>query len=135
MDSSVMQKIIDLQTEITKRDDLIAKLEVFIMLESKKRKGLMDAFYQDFKDTDIFLKRQPKKQTKSKTNEGFAMHNNLNILAEFYPDTLALIAKKYGFKIGEFRYQVMQNGVFLNQSDIELIDSLVAEHYAAKRKI
>ena len=38
MDNSVMQKIIDLQTEITKRDDLIAKLEVFIMLESKKRK-------------------------------------------------------------------------------------------------
>ena len=71
----------------------------------------------------------------AKTNEGFAMHNNLNILAEFYPDTLAFIAKKYGFKIGEFRYQVMQNGVFLNQSDIELIDSLVAEHYAAKRKI
>ena len=61
MDNSVMQKIIDLQTEITKRDDLIAKLEVFIMLESKKRKGLMDAFYQEFKDTDIFLKRQPKK--------------------------------------------------------------------------
>lgn len=61
MDSSVMQKIIDLQTEITKRDDLIAKLEVFIMLESKKRKGLMDAFYQEFKDTDIFLKRQLKK--------------------------------------------------------------------------
>ena len=59
MDSSVMQKIIDLQTEITKRDDLIAKLEVFIMTESKKRKGLMDAFYQDFKDTDIFLKRKP----------------------------------------------------------------------------
>ena len=63
------------------------------------------------------------------------MHYNLTILAEFYPDTLALIAKKYGFKIGEFRYQVMQNGVFLNQSDIELIDALVAEHYAAKRKI
>ena len=61
MDSSVMQKIIDLQTEITKRDDLIAKLEVFIMLESKKQKGLMDAFYQEFKDTDIFLKRQSKK--------------------------------------------------------------------------
>ena len=61
MDNSVMQKIIDLQTEITKRDDLIAKLEVFIMLESKKRKGLMDAFYQEFKDTDIFLKRQSKK--------------------------------------------------------------------------
>ena len=61
MDNSVMQKIIDLQTEITKRDDLIAKLEVFIMTESKKRKGLMDAFYQEFKDTDIFLKRQPKK--------------------------------------------------------------------------
>ena len=61
MDNSVVQKIIDLQTEITKRDDLIAKLEVFIMLESKKRKGLMDAFYQEFKDTDIFLKRQPKK--------------------------------------------------------------------------
>ena len=61
MDSSVMQKIIDLQTEITKRDDLIAKLEVFIMTESKKRKGLMDAFYQEFKDTDIFLKRQSKK--------------------------------------------------------------------------
>ena len=60
MDSSVMQKIIDLQTEITKRDDLIAKLEVFIMTESKKRKGLMDAFYQEFKDTDIFLKRQSK---------------------------------------------------------------------------
>ena len=71
----------------------------------------------------------------AKTNEGFAMRDNLTILAEFYPDTLALIAKKYGFKIGEFRYQVMQNGVFLNQSDIELIDSLVAEHYAAKRKI
>ena len=51
------------------------------------------------------------------------MHDNLTILAEFYPDTLALIAKKYGFKIGEFRYQVMQNGVFLSQSDIELIDS------------
>lgn len=63
------------------------------------------------------------------------MHDNLTILAEFYPDTLALIAKKYGFKIGEFRYQVMQNGVFLNQSDIELIDSLVAEYYVAKRKI
>lgn len=61
MDNSVVQKIIDLQTEITKRDDLIAKLEVFIMTESKKRKGLMDAFYQEFKDTDIFLKRQPKK--------------------------------------------------------------------------
>mgnify|MGYP007051295104 FL=1 len=61
MDNSVMQKIIDLQTEITKRDDLIAKLEVFIMTESKKRKGLMDAFYQEFKDTDIFLKRQSKK--------------------------------------------------------------------------
>ena len=61
IDNSVVQKIIDLQTEITKRDDLIAKLEVFIMLESKKRKGLMDAFYQEFKDTDIFLKRQPKK--------------------------------------------------------------------------
>lgn len=61
MDNSVMQKIIDLQTEITKRDDLIAKLEVFIMLESKKRKGLIDAFYQEFKDTDIFLKRQSKK--------------------------------------------------------------------------
>ena len=61
MDNSVMQKIIDLQTEITKRDDLIAKLEVFIMLGSKKRKGLMDAFYQEFKDTDIFLKRQSKK--------------------------------------------------------------------------
>ena len=61
MDNSVMQKIIDLQTEITKRDDLIAKLEVFIMTESKKRKGLMDAFYQEFKDTDIFLKIQPKK--------------------------------------------------------------------------
>ena len=56
-----MQKIIDLQIEITKRDDLIAKLEVFIMTESKKRKGLMDAFYQEFKDTDIFLKRQSKK--------------------------------------------------------------------------
>ena len=56
-----MQKIIDLQTEITKRDDLIAKLEVFIMTESKKRKGLMDAFHQEFKDTDIFLKRQPTK--------------------------------------------------------------------------
>ena len=56
-----MQKIIDLQTEITKRDDLIAKLEVFIMTESKKRNGLMDAFYQEFKDTDIFLKRQSKK--------------------------------------------------------------------------
>ena len=63
------------------------------------------------------------------------MRDNLNILAEFYPDTLALIAKKHGFKIGEFRYQVMQNGVFLSQSDIELIDSLVAEYYAAKRKI
>ena len=61
MDNSVMQKIIDLQTEITKRDDLIAKLEVFIMTESKKRKGLMDAFHQEFKDTDIFLKRQPTK--------------------------------------------------------------------------
>ena len=61
MDNSVMQKIIDLQTEITKRDDLIAKLEVFIMTESKKRKGLIDAFYQEFKDTDIFLKRQSKK--------------------------------------------------------------------------
>ena len=61
MDNSVMQKTIDLQTEITKRDDLIAKLEVFVMTESKKRKGLMDAFYQEFKDTDIFLKRQPKK--------------------------------------------------------------------------
>ena len=61
MDNSVMQKIIDLQTEITKRDDLIAKLEVFIMTESKKRKGLMDAFYQEFKDTDIFLKRQSEK--------------------------------------------------------------------------
>ena len=61
MDNSVMQKIIDLQTEITKRDDLIAKLEVFIMTESKKRNGLMDAFYQEFKDTDIFLKRQSKK--------------------------------------------------------------------------
>ena len=63
------------------------------------------------------------------------MHDNLTILAEFYPDTLTLIAKKYGFKIGEFRYQVMQNGVFLSQSDIELIDTLVAEHYAAKREI
>ena len=41
--------------------DIMAKLEVFIMLESKKQKGLMDAFYQEFKDTDIFLKRQPKK--------------------------------------------------------------------------
>ena len=61
MDNSATQKIIDLQTEITKRDDLIARLEVFIMLESKKRKGLMDAFYQEFKDTDIFLKRQSKK--------------------------------------------------------------------------
>ena len=61
MDNSVVQKIIDLQTEITKRDDLIAKLEVFIMLESKKRKGLIDALYKEFKDTDIFLKRQPKK--------------------------------------------------------------------------
>lgn len=61
MDNSVVQKIIDLQTEITKRDDLIAKLEVFIMTESKKRKSLMDAFYQEFKDTDIFLKRQSKK--------------------------------------------------------------------------
>lgn len=71
----------------------------------------------------------------AKTNKGFAMHDNLTILAEFYPDTLALIAKKYGFKIGEFRYQVMQNGVFLSQSDIELIDSLVAEYYVAKRKI
>lgn len=30
------------------------------------------------------------------------MRDNLTILAEFYPDTLALIAKKYGFKIGEF---------------------------------
>ena len=60
MDNSAMQKIIDLQTEITKRDDLIAKLEVFIMTESKKRNGLMDAFHQEFKDTDIFLKRQPK---------------------------------------------------------------------------
>ena len=29
MDSSVMQKIIDLQTEITKRDDLIAKPYIF----------------------------------------------------------------------------------------------------------
>ena len=63
------------------------------------------------------------------------MRDNLTILAEFYPDTLTLIAKKYGFKIGELRYQVMQNGVFLNQSDIELIDSLVAEYYVAKRKI
>ena len=63
------------------------------------------------------------------------MRDNLNILAEFYPDTLALIAKKYGFKIGEFRYQVMQNGIFLNQSDIDLIDTLVADYYAAKRKI
>ena len=71
----------------------------------------------------------------AKTNEGFAMRDNLNILAEFYPDTLALIAKKYGFKIGEFRYQVMQNGIFLNQSDIDLIDTLVADYYAAKRKI
>ena len=40
MNNSVVQKIIDLQTEITKRDDLIAKLEVFIMTESKKRKSL-----------------------------------------------------------------------------------------------
>ena len=44
MDNSVVQKIIDLQTEITKRDDLIAKLEVFIMLESKKRKGFNRCF-------------------------------------------------------------------------------------------
>ena len=71
----------------------------------------------------------------AKTNEGFAMRDNLTILAEFYPDTLTLIAKKYGFKIGEFRYQVMQNGVFLSQSDIELIDTLVAEYYAAKREM
>ena len=71
----------------------------------------------------------------AKTNEGFAMRDNLTILAEFYPDALTLIAKKYGFKIGEFRYQVMQNGVFLIQSDIELIDTLVAEHYAAKREM
>ena len=34
----------------------------------------------------------------AKTNEAFAMHDNLTILAEFYPDSLALIVKSMGLK-------------------------------------
>lgn len=55
-----------------------------------------------------------------------------NILAEFYPDTLKLIAKKYGFGLGEFRYRVLANGSFVQQSDIYLIEALINDHRGVK---
>ena len=60
------------------------------------------------------------------------MIDDFNILAEFYPNTLKLIAKKYGFGLGEFRYHVLVNGLFVQQSDIDLIEALINDHRGVK---
>lgn len=68
-------------------------------------------------------------------NEQSLDHQSIRILAEFYPNTLYHIGKKYQIGLSPFRIALFENNIELQSEDLHILKALVADYWANKQAV